>query len=63
MNVAPGKVCVSVMVDGGLTGPWGVQDGETKLVYVSPGRVVVRVSTDGAETGPMGIEHVAVVRV
>lgn len=63
MKVAPTNVCVNVIVAGGLTGPWGVQDGEMKLVYVSPGRVRVRVSVDGAETGPMGIEHVAVVRV
>jgi hypothetical protein len=63
VKVAPGNVCVNVIVAGGLTGPWGVQDGETMLVYVSPGRVLVRVSVDGAETGPIGMEHVAVVRV
>jgi hypothetical protein len=63
VKVAPGNVCVNVIVVGGLTGPWGVQDGEMKLVYVSPGRVLVRVSVDGAETGPIGMEHVAVVKV
>ena len=63
MKVAPGNVCVNVIVAGGLVGPCVAQDGETKLVYVSPGRVLVRVSVNGAETGPIGMEHVAVVRV
>lgn len=61
--MAPGKVRVNVIVVGGLGGTCGVQEDETKLVYVAPGKVRVKVSTDGAETGPIGTEHVAVVIV